>query len=108
MDYIETVSGGVFAYDQRIFGSDWDLLEDPVKTYFTTEGNPQAESLFQQLHVDDSTKSPIFEMSSSAVGDAFVMDNLIDYSWYVQQLIEMEHHVLIYAGEWDAQDGPKT
>ena len=47
-------------------------------------------------------------MSSGAVGDAFVMDNLIDYSSYVEKLIEAKSPVLIYAGEFDAQDGPKT
>ena len=47
-------------------------------------------------------------MSSSAVGDAFVMDNLIDYSEYVEKLIAAKLPLLIYAGEFDAQDGPKT
>ena len=37
MGYIETVSGGVFAYDQRIFSVDWDPIEDPVTNYFTEE-----------------------------------------------------------------------
>ena len=35
MTYIEEISGGVFAYDNRIFGVDWDLNEDPVNNYFT-------------------------------------------------------------------------
>ena len=47
-------------------------------------------------------------MSSGAVGDAFVMDNLIDYSHYFELLIAAGSPVLIYAGEFDAQDGPKT
>ena len=47
-------------------------------------------------------------MGSSAVGEAFVMDNLIDYSNYVEKLIAAKSPVLIYAGEFDAQDGPKT
>lgn len=36
------------------------------------------------------------------------MDNLLDYSNYVEKLIQAESPVLIYAGEFDAQDGPKT
>ena len=47
-------------------------------------------------------------MSSSAVDAAFTMDNLLDYSWYVEQLIAAKSPVMIYAGEMDAQDGPKT
>ena len=35
MGYITSISGGVFAYDQRIFGVDWDPIEDPVSNYFS-------------------------------------------------------------------------
>ena len=47
-------------------------------------------------------------MSSSAVNEAFNGDKMIDYSHYIVDLIKMESPVLIYAGEFDAQDGPKT
>ena len=33
---------------------------------------------------------------------------MIDYSSYVEKLIAAKSPVLIYAGEFDAQDGPKT
>ena len=56
----------------------------------------------------DSTKTPVFEMSSSAVNEAFNGDKMIDYSHFVSELIEAKSKVLIYAGEFDAQDGPKT
>lgn len=55
-----------------------------------------------------STKDPVFEMSSNSVGTAFAADNLNDYSQDVKLLIEARSPVLIYAGEFDAQDGPKT
>jgi len=42
------------------------------------------------------------------VGTAFEGDNLKDYSEYVEKLIQAKSPVLIYAGEFDAQDGPKT
>ena len=64
--------------------------------------------MYENIHVSASTKSPVFEMGSSAVGDAFVLDNLLDYSSYVEELISRQLPVLIYAGEFDAQDGPKT
>ena len=47
-------------------------------------------------------------MSCGPVGDAFVMDNLIDYSNYIEKLIAAQSPVLVYAGEFDAQDGAKT
>ena len=47
-------------------------------------------------------------MKSAAVGAAFAMDNLLDYSWYVEQLLARKQPVLVYAGEFDAQDGPKS
>ena len=40
MDYIEAVSGGVFAYDQRIFGYDWDPTEQIVTDYFGAQAEP--------------------------------------------------------------------
>ena len=108
MDYISNVTGDVFAYDQRIFGVDWDPIEDPVTNYFTTQDAATLTDIFTKIGVNDSTKVPVFEMSSGAVGEAFVMDNLIDYSEYVVKLVNAQSPVLIYAGEFDAQDGPKT
>ena len=87
MDYITNVTGDVFAYDQRIFGVDWDPIEDPVTNYFTKQDAATLEDIFTAIHVNDSTKDPVFEMSSSKVGEAFVSDNLLDYSEYVVKLI---------------------
>ena len=87
MDYITNVTGDVFAYDQRIFGVDWDPIEDPVTNYFTVQDAATLTDIFTAIHVSDSTKDPVFEMSSSRVGAAFVSDNLLDYSEYVVKLI---------------------
>ena len=87
MDYITNVTGDVFAYDQRIFGVDWDPIEDPVTNYFTIQDADTLAEIFTAIHVSDSTKDPVFEMSSSSVGEAFVSDNLLDYSEYVVKLI---------------------
>lgn len=76
--------------------------------YFTVQPEPAMSGIYDAIGVGGSTKTPVFEMSSSAVGEAFVMDNLLDYSNYVEKLIQAESPVLIYAGEFDAQDGPKT
>ncbi len=36
MGYITGVSGDVFPYDNRIFGYDWEAIENQVTDYFTT------------------------------------------------------------------------
>lgn len=60
MNYIEDVSGGVFAYDQRIFGEDWDKHEDPVINYFSAQDQTTLDTIYQAIHVSDSTKTPVF------------------------------------------------
>lgn len=47
-------------------------------------------------------------MKSAQVGLALADDQMLDYSWYLEQLIEMKLPYLIYAGEYDSRDGPKT
>ena len=101
------VAGDVYPYDNRIFAPDWDIIENPVLNYFAAT-NPDSTTIYTKIHVDKSTKVPIFEMGSSAVGTAFNDENMVDYSGYVAKLIAAKSPVLIYAGEFDAQDGPKT
>lgn len=72
MGYITGVSGNVFPYDNRIFGSDWDAIENQVIDYFTT--SDAIQQIYAQIHVTDSTKVPVFEMSSGDVGEAFAPD----------------------------------
>ena len=45
-------------------------------------------------------------MSSEVVSIAFASDNLLDYSEWVRKLIHVQSPVLVYVGEFDAQDGP--
>ena len=47
-------------------------------------------------------------MSSGAVHDAFEDDLILNGIDYYQSLIDKKFPVLVYAGEFDAQDGPKT
>ena len=77
-EYISKVSGGVFPYDNRIFGYDWDPKEDLVISYLTNASS--AQELYENIHVSDSTKDPVFEMSSKRVSEAFNSDKIIDYT----------------------------
>lgn len=77
MTYIRGVTGDVFSYDSRIFTQDWDPIESVVTDYFTLSG--QVQSIYDAIHVSNSTKSPVFEMESGAVATAFAGDQLLDY-----------------------------
>ena len=78
MDYIKDVSAGAFPPDSRIFDYDWSPVEQVVIDYFTISSN--VTTIYENLNVAQSTKDPKFEMLSSLVSQAFVSDNLIDYS----------------------------
>jgi hypothetical protein len=82
MGYITGVSGDAYPYDARIFGYDWDPIEQPTIDYFTISG--QVQNIYELIHVADSTKVPVFEMGSAAVAEAFAGDQLLDYQWYIQ------------------------
>ena len=69
MEYMQGVSGNVFPYDARIFGSEWDTIANPTTNYFTISG--RVNEIFDLIHVSDSTKRPVFEMSSDRVSVAF-------------------------------------
>ena len=104
MNYIQGVTGDVLPYDTRIFEYDWNPLEDAVIDYFTVSA--KVEDIYEAIHIEESTKDPVFSMSSKAVGNAFTYDNMLDYSWYVEELIRMKQPILLYAGEFDTRDGP--
>jgi len=81
MGYIMEVSGNPYPYDARIFDYDWEPYEQPTTDYFTISG--QVQNIYKLIHVDDSTKTPVFEMGSGAVAEAFAGDQLLDYQWYI-------------------------
>ena len=102
IEYVISVSGGMSMKDSRIFNRDWNMIEDPVKNYFAQQDEATMREIFKAIHVEESTKAPIFHMNSHEVSDAFIYDKLIDYSTYVEALIAAKSPVLIYAGEYDS------
>lgn len=103
MSYIEAVSGGVFPYNAQIFGYDWEPKEDLVIQYLANSSH--VEELYKVIHIDQSTKSPTFEMGSERVGKGYEADQLVDYSFYYNYLIENGYPLIVMAGEADMQDG---
>jgi hypothetical protein len=103
------VGGGAYGYDMRIFGYMWDPIEDPVNHYFDPDYNSDADTVFTNIHVTASTKTPKFCMGCAGPGEALTADNLINYVEYYEKLInEEQSKILIYDGEFDARDGAYT
>jgi hypothetical protein len=55
LDYLNTVSGGIFPYDSRIFGYDWAATEQATDDYFDSTKNPDWAAFIAAIHVDAST-----------------------------------------------------
>jgi hypothetical protein len=92
----------------RIFGYEWDAVEAPVINYFSDK-NTNNVTLYTAIHVENSTKVPVFEMGSEAVDEAMVFDNLLNYVDYYEVLVNnYSSPILIYDGEFDARDGAWT
>ena len=65
MDYITEISAGVLSYDNRIFDTDWLPYEQALENYFTI--SDFTTELYALLHLESSTKTPVFELSAPAV-----------------------------------------
>ena len=97
------VSGNVFDYDSRVFSYDFEAIEAPYLGYLTKSG--KVKDLYTAIHVDKSTKSPVFEKASAAVAKAYQSDNLVDYSSYYNYLLKEKHPYIVMGGEFDMRDG---
>lgn len=82
--YIDEMAGGVYSYDARTYDSDWDATEGVVIDFLTKSG--QVKDLYVDIHIDKSTKTPIFEMSSSKVAEAYAYEEMLDWSQYYDGL----------------------
>lgn len=103
MDYIGTVSGGVFKFDSRRFGYDWTPGQHAVSDMLKHSGRVQ--EIYAALHISASTKKPVFDWSAAAVKAALTEDALRDYSQYYNYLITENFPLLVMVGEYDMLDG---
>ena len=106
MDYVDEVGGGVFTYDARRFDYDWTPVENPYMAYLTNSS--KVAELYTSIHVDNSTKVPVWESASDKVAEGYASDQMMDYTSYYDWLITSGIQTLIYAGQWDSRDGPVT
>mmetsp|Transcript_42372 Transcript_42372/g.65039 ORF Transcript_42372/g.65039 Transcript_42372/m.65039 type:complete len:464 (-) Transcript_42372:197-1588(-) len=105
LTYISVVSGEVLSYNAQLFESDWDKVESPYLDMLTVSN--KSEQLYAAIHVNQSTKSPVYESFSPEVGEAYTYDNMIDYSHVYREILDEypNYPVVIAAGEYDLHDG---
>ena len=84
-------------YDNRIFSKDWNAIQNPVIDYFTYYD--VVKQIYGKIYFTDSTKVPVFETSSNAASAAFLHEQLLYYSWYLEWLLIMKLPFLVYANE---------
>ena len=75
VDYIKKVSGGVFTFDATQFNYEWQPIVDDFLANCT-----QKDMLYEALHIDQSTKIPMFEDGSQRVSDAYQYELYLDWS----------------------------
>ena len=103
MDYIETVSGNVLEYNSQEFLYDLDPAQNTIIDCLTN--STQVAGIYEAIHIDSSTKSPVFQFSSPEVAAAYKADGLTDYTWYYSYLIDIGYPLIVMAGEYDMKDG---
>ena len=106
MDYIDEVAGGLFTYDGTIFDYDWNPIGDPVDNFLANCA--KKADLYMAIHIDMSTKVPIYEPGSERVGEAYDFEEMIDWSSFYDKSIYEGMKMIVYAGEFDQRDGPVT
>lgn len=106
MGYIRAVSAGIFDYDARIFSYDWDPIEDEFNNFMNT--CTQSAALYEAIHISQSPKRPYYTPSSYEVAMAYDSEEMDDYTWIYNELLIRGLPILIYAGEFDIKDGPRT
>ena len=96
MDYIQSVSGNVFAFNSEEFNYDFEPKEIVVRDLFTFSGRKQ--DMYDVLHVNSSYKDPIYDFSSDSVKKALSPEFMIDYSLYYDLLIKENFPLLVAVG----------
>jgi hypothetical protein len=62
MSYIDLVNGDVFEYNAEEFEYEWDAIEAPTNAFLINA--TYVNDIYKALHIDMSTKQPIFMWGS--------------------------------------------
>lgn len=105
-NYLGSVNGGVLSYDSRIFGDDQGLIDGPLIDWLSTDST-QLNETFKLLHVDQSTKTPVFEFGSDSVWTAYKSDGIVSYADDYDKIVGYGVPLIIMAAEYDQKDGAR-
>ena len=109
LEYIKGISAGVVNYDATIFNPELYAAEAPYQLYLSDQ-NPKSGEFYSAIHIDQSTKIPIFNSGSQEVYNAIEAEEYIDWTHFYDDMLTLNGgiDVLVYAGIYDQQDGPLT
>ncbi len=60
--YIDEIGGGIWDFDATLFYYDWAPIEEVLISFLTSSS--QKEALYKAIHIEESTKVPVFERNS--------------------------------------------
>jgi hypothetical protein len=68
----------------------------------------QATDIYKALHIDKSSKTPIYESSSENVAKNYAFEEMLDWTSFYDRALSRGKRIVVYAGEYDQRDGPTT
>ena len=110
LTYLGQVDGNVVNFDATIFNPDMGLITNPFEDYLDAVKNHKSSELYNDLHISQSTKIPIFEKSKTKVFNVLIDEFFIDWTHFYDSMLTLDGgiDVLIFVGTYDQQDGAPT
>jgi len=65
MNYIDDIAAGLYTYDGSVFDDDWNPIISLIIDFMGHSN--QRDVLYNALHIQKSTKNPVYEKSSRRV-----------------------------------------
>lgn len=95
-------------YDATIFNYDLDAIQSPYNAYLMDfidgkVSNAKATELYNNLHINNSTKNPKFIGGNNDVYEAIYPEEYIDWTHFYDSMLTLNGgiDVLVYAGAYD-------
>lgn len=79
------MSAGVFEYDARIYGYEWNPIEDVVNNFLNKAA--KKDDIYKAIHIFESFKNPKYTPSSEEVAEAYDMEENDDYTNYYSYML---------------------
>lgn len=85
LSYIVEIGGNILTYNANIFDYEWAAIEDPVNSFLANCS--RKEDLYKAIHIENSTKVPVYEPSSGRVAKAYEYEEMLDWSKYYDEVM---------------------